>query len=317
MARPFVLCIGGATQDVFIRSRALEEHHNDLSPDGIAACFLMGSKLSIDELAFATGGGATNAAVTFARFGFKTACLSRVGKDAAGTQVLAELKRERIDTRFMQTDTKEKTAYSVILLSGTGHRAIFTHRGASQMLDARDFPWHHWSKKLGRGKIGDWIYLTSLGGDMKTLKDIFSHAAKSKTKVAWNPGNQELKKGLNALKPFLAQADILSLNKEEAEALGGWKALCDLPRSAFLMTEGQHGATIRAGKKTYRAKALKTKRVNTTGAGDAFGSAFTAAWIKTDDAKKSLAVAMLNATSVVSHMGAKAGILKTYPKKYL
>ena len=57
--------------------------------------------------------------------------------------------------------------------------------------------------------------------------------------------------------------------------------------------------------------------MNTTGAGDAFGSAFTAAWIKTDDAKKSLAVAMLNATSVVSHMGAKAGILKTYPKKYL
>ncbi|HVM90572.1 MAG TPA: carbohydrate kinase family protein, partial [Verrucomicrobiae bacterium] len=296
MARPFILCIGGATQDVFIRSHALEEHHDDTSPDGIAACFLMGSKMAIDELTFASGGGATNAAVTFARFGFKTACIIRLGKDQIGGQILEDLKREKIETGFVQTDPKEKTAYSVILLSGTGHRAIFTHRGASQKLDASAFPWHHWSKRLGRGKIGDWIYLTSLGGDLRALKDIFEHAKRSKTKIAWNPGNMELKKGLKTLKPFIEQCEIFSVNKEEADVLGGWNALASLPGGAFLMTMGQQGAMVRGGKKTWRANALKARRVNTTGAGDAFGSAFTAAWIKTGDVRMSFAAAMLNAT---------------------
>jgi ribokinase len=161
--------------------------------------------------------------------------------------------------------------------------------------------------------VADWIYLTSLGGDMKALKDVFAHAVRSRTRVAWNPGKGELEKGFRALKPFIEQSDILSLNEEEADLLGGWKALCDLPRGAFLMTRGQKGATIRVAGKTLRAAALPAKRVNTTGAGDAFGSAFTAVWIKTGDARLSFAAAMLNATGVVSHMGAKAGILKRFP----
>jgi ribokinase len=313
MKRSSVLCIGSATQDVFLRSKALEEHADSASPDGVAACFLLGAKNAIDELTFATGGGATNAAFTFAHFGLKSSCLTRVGLDPIGEQIVDDLAEAKIDTRYVQYDKREKTAYSVILLSGTGHRAIFTHRGASQHLDADAFPWHHWSRALGRGRVADWIYLTSLGGDMKALKDVFAHAVRSRTRVAWNPGKGELEKGFRALKPFIEQSDILSLNEEEADLLGGWKALCDLPRGAFLMTRGQKGATIRVAGKTLRAAALPAKRVNTTGAGDAFGSAFTAVWIKTGDARLSFAAAMLNATGVVSHMGAKAGILKRFP----
>ena len=313
MKRFSVLCIGGATQDVFIRSKALEEHHDDQSPDGISACFLMGSKMAIDELTFATGGGATNAAITFSRFGLKTSCLARVGEDDAGEHIADDLADNKVDIRFLQYDKKVKTGYSVILLSGTGHRAIFTHRGAAQMLNASSFPWHHWSKKLGRGRVADWIYLTSLGGDMKALKDIFDHAKRSKTKIAWNPGNKELEKGFKILKPFIDQCEILSLNLEEAESLGGMAALGHLPNAAFRLTEGAKGATVRVGRKTLFAKSLKAKRVNTTGAGDAFGSAFVATWIKTGDARSSLAAAMLNATGVISHMGAKAGILKKMP----
>ena len=316
MPRFDVLTIGSATQDVFVRSQALEMHHDNSSPDGIAACFAMGAKMGIDELTFASGGGATNAAVTFARFGLKTACLSRIGTDVTAGQVMGDLKKEKIDTRFMQVDAKEKTAYSVILLSGTGHRAIFTHRGASAQLDRTSFPWHHWAKKLSGGKIANWIYLTSVGGDLNVLKDIFAHAESSRTKIAWNPGNRELEFGLKKLKPFIEQTDILSLNTEEAALLGGLSAIGDLPRGAFLLTEGSKGALVRVAGKNLRAHSLKKKLVNTTGAGDAFGSAFVAAWIKTkQDPRASLAVAMLNATGVITHMGAKAGILPRFPNK--
>ncbi|MEI7512032.1 MAG: carbohydrate kinase family protein [Candidatus Uhrbacteria bacterium] len=313
MKAPSVLCIGGATQDVFIRSKALEEHHDEQSADGIAACFLMGSKMSIDELTFSTGGGATNAAVTFNRFGLRASCLSRVGEDPTADQIVDDLVENNVDVHFMQYDKKEKTGYSVILLSGTGHRAIFTHRGAGQKINSTEFPWHHWSKKIGSGRVSDWIYLTSLGGDMKALNDIFEHAQKTKTPIAWNPGNQELAKGFKILKPFIEKTAILSLNSEEAQLLGGMSALGHLPTHAFLMTEGGKGATVRCGKQTLRAPALKAKRVNTTGAGDAFGSAFVATWIKTSEPRTALAAAMLNATGVITHMGAKAGILKKYP----
>ncbi len=324
MARFDILTIGSATQDVFLRSSALEEHHDDVAPDGIAACFSMGSKMLIEELTFATGGGATNAAVTFARQGRKTACLTRIGKDEVGKLVLADLKRERVNTDFVQHDPKAKTAYSIILLSGSGHRAIFTHRGASRNLDLKRFPWHHWTKRIGRGKVANWIYLTSLGGDLKALKDVFAHAARSKTAVAWNPGNKELERGMKTLAPFIRQSDIFSLNREEAATLAGvnaqdtkaiLKALGDLPKGAFLLTDGQHGAYVRTGGKTLFAGALPAKRVNTTGAGDAFGSGFAASWMKKQDARRALAAAMLNATGIITHMGAKAGILKHAPNE--
>ncbi|MCK9361434.1 carbohydrate kinase family protein [Patescibacteria group bacterium] len=313
MPRFDILTIGSATQDVFIRSTALEEHHDDDAPDGIAACFLMGSKMSADELTFSTGGGATNAATTFARWGLKTACLTRIGKDLTGASLLADLKAEKIDTRFVQTDPKLQTAYSVILLSGSGHRAIFTHRGASQALDRRAFPWHHWTKKLANTRIAKWIYLTSVGGDMKILADIFEHAARTKTRIAWNPGNKELEKGMKQLKRFLLQTDVLSLNKEEADALGGLKEVGDLPRGAFLLTEGGHGATVRSQGKTLHVSALKVKRINTTGAGDAFGSGFVASWMRKEDPRAAMADALLNATGVITHMGAHAGILQRHP----
>ncbi len=313
MPRFDILAIGSATQDVFIRSGALEEYHDNHAPDGIGACFMMGSKMSADELTFSTGGGATNAATTFARWGLKTSCLSRIGKDLIGTSLLADLKSEKIDTRFVQTDPKLKTAYSVILLSGTGHRAIFTHRGAAASLDRKAFPWQHWTKKLAKTRIAKWMYLTSVGGDMKTLSDIFEHAARTKTRIAWNPGNKELEKGMKQLKRFILLTDILSLNKEEADALGGFKVLGDMPRGAFLLTEGGKGATIRSQGNTFFAPAMKVKRINTTGAGDAFGSGFVASWMRKEDPRAALADAMLNATGVITHMGAHAGILKHRP----
>jgi sugar/nucleoside kinase (ribokinase family) len=125
-----------------------------------------------------------------------------------------------------------------------------------------------------------------------------------------------LELGLKKLKPFLEQTDILSLNSEEAQQLGGLSAVGDLPRSAFLLTEGSKGALVRAAGKNLRAHSLKKKLINTTGAGDAFSSGFVAAWIKTKhDLRASLAVAMLNATGVITHMGAKAGILPRFPNK--
>ncbi len=288
---------------------------SDTAPDGFNACLPLGAKIPIEELVFETGGGATNAAVTFARFGLKTACLSRIGRDLGGREILDRLKNEKIDVSRFQTDKRLHTAYSLILLSGAGHRTILVYRGAAGNLESKKIDW----KKLK----ADWIYLTSVAGQPALLKKIFDQAKQNIMHLAWNPGNLEIELGFKKLLPYIMQTDLLFLNLEEAAALADTaprhlekivKTLSPLPRIALVITLGRHGARVYSRGSIWQTSALKGKIINTTGAGDAFGSAFTAAVIKDGDLKKALKIASLNAFGVVSHMGAKAGILKKYPK---
>lgn len=322
MPRFDVITIGSATQDVFVKSAGWKERPDGLAPDGIDACIPLGSKLGIDELVFATGGGATNAAVTFAHFGLKTACFSRIGKDEVGDSILRQLQAERIDIGGIQRDPERGTGYSIILISGEGYRGIMTHRGAASHLDAKHFPWHSSGKFLHRPYSAKWIYLTSLGGDLKAVKSVFEKAKQMQAHVAWNPGNAELELGRKKLLPFLQMTDVLLLNREEAAMLAHvaprfleetMKKLGELPRKALVITDGKNGAYVRAHGATLYAPALRGKRLNTTGAGDAFGSGFVGALVKGHYLDDALRVGLLNAIGVVTHMGAKAGILKKFP----
>jgi ribokinase len=309
-----VLTIGAATRDVFIQSARFKTVKDASAPDGFDTCFPLGSKIDLDNITFETGGGATNAAVTFSRFGLKTSCAARIGNDVGGQEILERLKKDGVGIETIQRDTKNNTGYSLILLSDTGHRAILVFRGASNLLDADEIAWKTLSPK--------WIYLTSISGNEVALKKIFSSAKKLNTHVAWNPGNSEINLGLKKLTPWILQSDIVNLNREEAASLADvpprhlesiLHRLGSLPRQALIVTDGQHGAYVHSRGIAWFAPAIPGKRVNTTGAGDAFGSAFTAAAIKTGKIETAARVAMLNAYGVITHMGAKAGILKKFP----
>lgn len=309
-----VLTIGSATRDIFVASTHFEKLVSATAPDGFSACLPMGSKISVDLMEQASGGGATNGAVTFARFGLKTGCLCRVGSDTAGEDVVRELAREGIDISHIQWDAKEKTASSIIFLSGHGSRCVLVSRGASQHLQ---------TAVIKKGIPATWVYLTSLGGHMTQLKDVFAAAKKNGCKIAWNPGNGELEYGRKALEPFLKQTDVLLLNREEAAELAHTAPrmldeiqhlLSPLPKQALVITDGARGAYAFARGTVWFAGTPKGKRINTTGAGDAFNSAFVATLIKDGDIERGLQVAALNAFGVVTHMGAKRGILKQYPK---
>jgi sugar/nucleoside kinase (ribokinase family) len=309
-----ILTIGAATRDVFILSPRFKSVRDPDAPDGFDTCFPLGAKIDVDNIVFETGGGATNAAVTFVRFGLKAATVARIGKDLGGRELAERLTKHGIDTRALQEDPKDGTGYSLILVSGSGQRAILVYRGASRNIDPKRINW----KQLDPS----WIYLTSVAGNEQILKSIFSQVKTNKINVAWNPGNAELERGLKKLTPWLVQTDILLLNREEAAELADaaprhldriLHRLSPLPRQALVVTDGQNGAYVHARGTTWYAPAMPGKRINTTGAGDAFGSAFTAAAIKTGNLETGLRAGMLNSHGVITHMGAKAGILKAFP----
>ena len=311
-----VIAIGSGIVDHYVRCPAFEMRKDALAPNGLDACFPMGSKLKADRIEMQIGGGATNAAVTFARMGLRTTALCRIGKDVYAPILKTALEKEHINTSLIQTDAELGTGQSIILLSDIGHRTILTYRGASAHINKREVPWTSLKTK--------WFYVTSLGGDLSLYSLILDRAEAIGASVFWNPGNAELAKGLRVLGPLIKRTDIFDTNREEAAMLAEQsprhlqrivQAVGTLPKVAMLITDGPHGAYLHTKCCSWHVAPLPGKRVNTTGAGDAFGSGFLAGFIRTCDLSIGLKVGSLNATSVVMHMGAKAGILHEYPKE--
>ena len=307
-----VITIGSATRDVFLESGNFKFIKSQEFAGGTGECLSLGSKNEVRNIFFSTGGGATNAAVTFARLGLKTAVLSRVGKDSAGYEIITILKKEGVGTRLIQMDSEEHTAYSTLLMYGPGERTVLVYRGPSNKIEIKP--------ALPKVKA-KWFYVTSLGGRMDIIRAIWAHARKNKIKICWNPGEEELKLGFEALKPLIKQCEIFNINREEAARLTGCEpnndicllnSVCNASKIA-IMTDGSMGAYVCAKEEKYFVASLGTKPKNTTGAGDAFGSGFAVGMVKTGDLKFSLKLATLNADSVIRGMGAKTGILKKMP----
>jgi sugar/nucleoside kinase (ribokinase family) len=309
-----VITVGAAVVDEYAKSSAFELERSAAAPDGFNTCFPLGAKLDLSSLAYDTGGGATNAAVTFGRLGLKTATVCRVGEDLFGDVIAQKLEDEHVSRQFVQRDPKLRTGQSIILVSNIGYRTILVHRGASANISHREIPW---TKIHTR-----WFYVTSLGGDLGLFSLILDRAEVIGARVMWNPGNAELEKGLGRLTPLIRRVDVLNVNREEASVLAEKPVrhlksvvakLGALPKIGLLVSDGPRGAYLHARDCTWHTPAIRGKRVNTTGAGDALGSGFLAGFLKTCDLSIAMKIGMLNAFGVVSHMGAKVGILRHWP----
>ncbi|HSX01789.1 MAG TPA: carbohydrate kinase family protein [Candidatus Saccharimonadia bacterium] len=303
-----ILTFGSATQDVFLTGRALHARRDVRTRDYVEQ-FPLGAKLDVDMVHFDTGGGATNAAVTFARQGLEAGYVGKVGHDPAGAEVLRVLRREGVAVDRVVYDSKLGTGYSTILVAPSAERTILSYRGASAELKARDI--------AIRTLEADWFYITSLTGNMDLLAKLLRHANTHGIQVALDPGAHELAqtKKLRGLLPLLT---VLKCNAEELRQLfGGDDLRATVTRAAdacpyVVGTDGAAGAYAAAGGKLYQAGAYqKVKAVDRLGAGDAFGSGFVAALAKGLPIEDALTLGSANATSVVTKFGAKSGILRT------
>ena len=76
------------------------------------------------------------------------------------------------------------------------------------------------------------------------------------------------------------------------------------------ITCGAEGAWSYDGKELFFQKALDVDCINTTGAGDAFGSTFLAAYIKNNgDINHALAAGIVNSSKVIQKIGAQNGLV--------
>lgn len=306
---PKLLAIGAAVQDVFL------SHSDEFKPVSDKAAheqFMkldLGGKADVNNISFSTGGGATNAAVTFARQGLASQFMGTIGHDPAGLAVLDDLDKEGVDTTHVSYSDRYNTGYSVLLLAPSGERTILTYRGASTHYDPKHF-------NLANTDA-DWLYVSSMAGSMEALDKIFTQARELNIKVFFNPGKGELRHP-QKLKALLDDVTVLSVNKEEAAQIVEGESLEELTRHLLhyvpvaIISDGPNGVMASDGKVLVRAGMYQdVKVIDRTGAGDAFGSGFLSQWSQGKSLKDSIVFASANSTSVVTKIGAKTGILRS------
>ena len=337
------LTIGGATLDTIIEYE--EMFTMNMQKKETTQSFMLleeGAKIEVNEQNSFSGGGATNAAVSFKKQGLDVSFFGKIGNDIAGKKILEELDNFGIDISNIRYSENYGTATSYVIPTLSGDRTIFAYRGANKDILKDDLP----SQAIIES---DFIYITSLSKKSAArLPEIVKLASNNDTKVAINPGSSQLILGESFIKDSLFGIDTLVLNYQEAQKLmlsllsiedediieskksledaqvstdnldflnstfrlkDFFKITLDLGPKTIVVTDGANGVYAATKKRIYHCESLKIKNVvNTLGAGDAFSSTFCAYIYKGKSIEEAMKYALINSSQVIQHSDAKTGL---------
>lgn len=314
-----VICVGSASKDIFFPTGEGVFLH---TPEDIEAqekvAFEVGAKYQIEDRYEAVGGVAANDAQGLARLGLRVACHSCLGDDQIGAWVREELAKEKVDTSLLRLAKGAQSDLSAILVfTQNGERTIFFNRDANEKLIVD-------SASL---RQTEWLFVSALNGEwQENLRAVLRAHKDYGLRLAVNPGQRNMRDDVETVLEAVKQADVLLVNKDEAIALvkhireASYEELND---EAFLveslyeygaktvaLTDGLRGAWGFDGSDFLFASVIKQKAVDSTGAGDAFGSGFLAARVKGLGLETSMRWGIANGSNVVRFYGAREGLLR-------
>lgn len=212
------------------------------------------------------GGLASNAAVTAARLGFRTAFAGYLGEDAYGDMHLAELHADGVNTDWVVRST-EPTPLSALIIKPNGARSIVSYRGESEGLCAGKFDLSQLRAKsiLIDGNQFDFarelIYYAK-ANHIPTVIDAEVH----------NPQTEQLVQMVDYVVASERFAESYSNGEGVKAALSKLAAVA--PNA--VVTLGDQGLIWQRGTESGQLAAFPVVAVDTTGAGDAFHGAFAA-----------------------------------------
>ncbi|WP_443092432.1 sugar kinase [Basfia succiniciproducens] len=213
------------------------------------------------------GGPAATAAVAIAKLGANVDFIGRVGDDATGATIIAELKSYGVNTDFIRIYDNARSSQSAILVDNQGERLIINYPSPdllteTQWLEHIDFSqydailcdvrWHegteYYLKKAKQLNIPTILDADITPQDISKLVSLVDHAVFSE------PGLTKL-----------------TNSTETSQALNIAKQLC---KGHVYVTKGSKGCFWLEDNKEKHYDAFKVKVVDTTGAGDVFHGAF-------------------------------------------
>ena len=324
-----VFTIGSATMDVFVESdEANIVSVNSFNRKSEFMSYPYGSKIDMTNFSTNLGGGGVNTASNFAKLGFDTSAIFKIGDDIYSAGIIDHLKKANVKLDSIIEDKSLSTGFSVILVSFQGDRTVLTNRGANACIELKDIDFEAL-------KTADWLYVAPLNGQSnEVLEPLVKFAHENNIVVAFNAGTTSLKQGFEKIKPILTTSNIVVMNLEEASMCTGVEVRPDTKTEYFsheiihpdvvtmlkklrvydyqviVITDGKRGAYAYDGKKIYICPVFPSSVVSTLGAGDAFASTFFASLQRTNnDIGRALMYGSVQSASVVSKFSATEGLI--------
>jgi len=322
MAKNFqVITVGSSVMDLFVLV-----NESKLLPGGSADCekliaFEYGSKIPVGNFREEIGGAGANISSGLTKLGIKSAVCAAIGEDDLGDKIVKRIKEIGVDTSLIQRIRGAESDRSVMLVEPLDRdRTIFYNRTSGNHLKI---------DKLFECNT-DWVFVSSLPeGWERKLEKILKLKRHEGIDIAFNPGRRQLSSGIGKLRDFLKEVTLLFINWDEALELAysdskffkkysgkkvSKKVLLSFIRKlgpkTVVITLGRKGSLATDGYFYYKAPCLSPKRVEITGAGDAYASGFLASWIhERGNVKKAMGWGSANAGNVVLYFGALKGQL--------
>lgn len=304
MSKYDLVSVGDTTIDAFIELHEASVHCN-LNRADCQLCLNYADKIPYEQVTMLPAGNSTNNAVGSARLGLKNAFVSAAGDDPNGHMIVKELNSEGIDTQYIKLNKNVKTNFHFVLVF-QGERTI--------LIKHNKFEYN-----LPKGLDTPWIYFSSMGaGTEKFHRDFADFLKKNpKIKVGFNPGTFQMRMGTKKLAGIYKRVEILYLNREEAALVTQQKTrdikklmagMHKLGPPIAVITDGREGSYASDGKKIWFIEEFPGPRIEATGAGDAYGTGFTAAMIYGKSIEEAMVWGTINGGNVVLHVGPHKGL---------
>ncbi|MEA3399587.1 MAG: carbohydrate kinase family protein [Patescibacteria group bacterium] len=300
------LAVGDIVIDNFIE---LKQAH--LDPEANELCVKFAQKIPYENAVEVRAvGNSANAAVGAARLGLKSALITSVGDDRNGKDCIAVLKKEKVNTKFVNIDKEgNKTNYHFVLRYGAERTILIKHA-----------PFKYVLPKNGKGI--KWVYFSSVGEHAIDFHTELVEWLKEnpETKLAFQPGTFQIKLGPEKLKHVYQKTELFFCNKEEAQAILNTqeddikellKGMHTLGPKMVVITDGPKGLMGSDGENSYFLPMYPDPKdpVDRTGAGDATSSTITAMLSYGKEFHEALKYGPVNSMSVVQEIGAQKGLL--------
>jgi len=263
-----------------------------------------------DSFLMNAGGKGANQAVAAARLGGSVIFVGRTGNDIFGEQMLANLKKEKINIKHVKTDPDQPSGIALITVNKAGENTIVVAQGANARLSPKDI--NDTLHELDDTKI----ILMQLETPLETVEYLASLGKLKEKTVILNPAPAR-----PLPDTLLQNISVITPNKSEAEYLTGLKiantdtmgraadVLLNKGVGAVIITLGEEGAFLCAGKEKQKLPAPKVNVVDTTAAGDTFNGALAVILAE----GKPLKEAVLFANKAAALSVQKAGAQKSIP----
>ncbi len=274
-----VISIGSIAIDLFFRGDSFTKKEDRFT-------LAIGGKYNANFFKECLGGGGANVAAGCATHGLSVGVLGKVGLGQFKQIIIQKLLQKFVSIEFLQYDV-DYTNISSILISDTGERTIINYQTPNEVFNLSD--------NIKRNMVSTkFVYMGNLPDiSIPERISILQLFKKNNVKLVLNLGVADCRRDFSEIKPMLDLADMLIINTNEySEIIKKKKDEIDFKNKdiskkinfeskTLVLTDGPKGSYLYSNKKFYHQIAHEpTKRVDTTGAGDAFCAGFISSLVK-------------------------------------